>query len=57
VDKREILARLGIFSTLEPKEFDRLAELCTTRSLAAREELMHQGDEASRIYGVLSGRL
>lgn len=56
-EKREILARVPLFSRLEAKDVEAIAAVSTTRSLGARDELFHKGDEGSQLYVVASGQL
>ena len=57
IDRRDLLARLPIFSTLSERDLDHLVGLTTTKRLAPREELCHKGDEGAQLYGVMTGRL
>jgi len=55
--RRAFLERVELFAAFGPSTLDRLIGLSTSRSLAADDVLCHKGDEASQLYGVLSGRL
>ena len=57
IARREALARVPIFSGLRESDLEELAVVAHTRRLAARDELMHKGDDASQVYVVISGRL
>ena len=55
--KRELLAKLRLFSGLEPRELDALAAVARTRTPAAREEHFHKGDAGREVYAVVQGTL
>ncbi len=55
--RREILAKVSMFSALSEAALDELAQVAHTRRLKPREELCHKGDEGSQIYVIVSGRL
>jgi CRP-like cAMP-binding protein len=57
VSRREMLARITIFSDLRPDEIDLLLAVTATRRLKPREVLFRKGDPGSQLYGVLTGRL
>jgi CRP-like cAMP-binding protein len=57
IARRQALARVPIFSGLRESDLDELARVAHTRRLAARDELMHKGDDASQVYVVIAGRL
>lgn len=57
VDRRELLAGISIFSSLSDADLDRLVELTTVKKLRAKQTLLHKGDDAIALYGVMSGRL
>jgi CRP/FNR family cyclic AMP-dependent transcriptional regulator len=56
-DKVQILSRVALFAELPEHNLNALAEITGTRSLRAKEELFHKGDEANELYVVVSGRL
>ncbi len=53
----DFLASVPLFSELEPKLLERLAERSREHSLAPGEWLFHQSDEADRTFVVKTGRL
>jgi CRP/FNR family cyclic AMP-dependent transcriptional regulator len=55
--KSEILSKVPLFESLAEADLEAIASLATTRSVRAREELFHKGDEGSQIYVVASGQL
>lgn len=55
--RREILAKVPVFSALSDATLDELAQVAQRRRLKPREELCHKGDEGSRVYVIVSGRL
>jgi CRP-like cAMP-binding protein len=55
--KVRILSRVPLFARLTPQDVEAISELATTRSIKAREELFHKGDEGAQIYVVAAGRL
>lgn len=55
--KRELLSHVPLFAGLSPGELDALIQVARTRSLGAREELFHKGDEGSQVYLVIDGKL
>jgi CRP/FNR family cyclic AMP-dependent transcriptional regulator len=57
MDRRELLANVSIFGTLDERELQLLLELTTTRKVAAKQSLFRKGDPGNQLYGVLSGRL
>lgn len=56
-DKRRLLAGAPLFSGLAEREIDALVGVARTRSLKAREELFHKGDEGAQVYVVARGKL
>jgi len=56
-EKRNLLARVPLFSGLSPAELDELIQVARNRSLGTKEELFHKGDEGSQVYLVVSGTL
>jgi CRP/FNR family cyclic AMP-dependent transcriptional regulator len=56
-DKRTILAKVPLFSRLAEADVEAIASVSTTRSIRAREELFHKGDEGTQLYVVAQGRL
>jgi CRP-like cAMP-binding protein len=55
--RREILAKVPLFSSLSEPALDELAQVAHMRRLKPREELCHKGDEGSQVYVIVSGRL
>jgi CRP-like cAMP-binding protein len=55
--RRGLLQKVPLFAGLAPERLEALAEVTTTKRLAAREELFHKGDAAAQVYVVASGRL
>jgi CRP/FNR family cyclic AMP-dependent transcriptional regulator len=55
--RRGLLQKVPLFAGLAPERLEALAEVTTSKRLAAREELFHKGDEAAQVYVVASGRL
>lgn len=55
--KSALLARASLFSSLAEKDIESIASVATTRTLRARDELFHKGDDGSQIYIVASGKL
>jgi CRP-like cAMP-binding protein len=56
-EKRRILARVPLFARLAEKDVEAIASVSTTRSIKARDELFHKGDEGTQLYVVAQGRL
>lgn len=56
-DRRALLARVPIFSQLEPSEIDSLLGIATTKRLKPRDVLFRKGAEGSQLYVVVQGRL
>ncbi len=52
-----LLAKAPLFESLSDKDIEAIAHVATTRSLKAREELFHKGDDGAQIYIVASGQL
>ena len=52
VDRRDLLARISIFSSLSDADLDRLVDLTTVKKLRAKQTLLHKGDDAIALYGV-----
>ncbi len=57
MDRRELLASVSIFSSLDEKELDLLLRATTTKRLEAKEVLFRKGDPGNQLYGILSGSL
>jgi CRP/FNR family cyclic AMP-dependent transcriptional regulator len=57
LDRRRLLAGVGIFSSLDERSLDALVRVTSTRRLGAGEVLFRKGDPGRQLYGVLSGRL
>jgi CRP/FNR family cyclic AMP-dependent transcriptional regulator len=55
--RREILAKVPMFSSLSESALSELAEVAHARCLKPREELCHKGDEGSQVYIIVRGRL
>ena len=52
-----ILADSELFGSLWPEERLRIVQLCTSRRLAARKVIFHQGEPGREMFIVVSGRL
>jgi CRP/FNR family transcriptional regulator len=52
----ELLARVPIFSTLEPEDLLRIAQLAVPRGFEAGEVVFREGDASDTCYVVYSGR-
>ena len=57
MDRRELLASVSIFSSLDEKELDLLLQATTTKRLKPKEVLFRKGDPGNQLYGILSGSL
>jgi CRP-like cAMP-binding protein len=57
MDRRELLAKVPIFSSLEARELELLLAATTTKRLEPKEVLCHKGDPGNQLYGILSGSL
>jgi CRP-like cAMP-binding protein len=55
--KRELLARVPLFSGFTPHELDALVPAARPMTVAARDELFHKGDDGSQLYVVIEGRV
>lgn len=55
--KGQILGKVPLFESLAEGDLEAIASVATTRSIQAREELFHKGDEGAQIYVVASGQL
>jgi CRP-like cAMP-binding protein len=55
--RRELLARLSLFSKLSDSELDDLVSVSRIQKLRAREELCHKGDPGTQVYLISEGRL
>jgi CRP/FNR family cyclic AMP-dependent transcriptional regulator len=55
--KRELLARVPLFSGFAPRELDALVPAARAVTVAARDEVFHKGDAGSQLYVVIDGRL
>src|SRR5208337_4870575 len=51
----ELLARVGVFSLLSPKEIDQVAEHLATVNLTAGQTLFHEGDQGNDLYVIADG--
>lgn len=56
-NERQLLLAAPFLERLSPGERDRLAATATRREVAAGEILFHEGDEASTLYFLASGRV
>lgn len=57
MDRRELLSKVSIFSSLNEKELDLLLRATTTKRLEPKEVLFRKGDPGNQLYGILSGSL
>jgi CRP/FNR family cyclic AMP-dependent transcriptional regulator len=57
MDRRELLARVSIFASLERADLDQLLSSTTTRHLKTRDVLCRKGDPGNQLYGIVSGSL
>jgi CRP-like cAMP-binding protein len=57
VNRRDLLAGISVFSSLEDDDLDRLVEITTLKQLQAKQTLFRKGDTAVALYGVMKGRL
>ena len=57
MDRRQLLAGISIFSSLQGSDLDGLVEITTIKQLKAKETLFHKGEIAVSLFGVMSGRL
>jgi CRP/FNR family cyclic AMP-dependent transcriptional regulator len=55
--KRELLARVPMFTGFGARELDALVPAARAVTVAARQELFHKGDAGSQLYVVIDGRL
>jgi len=55
--KSQILGKVPLFESLAEGDLEAIASVAVSRSIKAREELFHQGDEGSQIYVVTKGQL
>jgi CRP-like cAMP-binding protein len=55
--KRELLARVPLFSGFAPRDLDALVPSARPVSVAARHEVFHKGDAGAQLYVVIDGRL
>ncbi|MCP4035822.1 MAG: hypothetical protein GY733_02705 [bacterium] len=53
--KVELLRKAPLFESLAQQDLEAIAGVATTRSLKAREELFHKGDDGAQIYIVARG--
>ena len=56
-DKCALLAGAPLFESLSESDLEAIAHVATTRSVSAREELFHKGDDGAQIYIVARGQL
>jgi CRP/FNR family cyclic AMP-dependent transcriptional regulator len=57
VSRRELLAKIPLFSELEPRELDALAPLTHTKRLAARDTLFRKGDPGRNVFVIIRGEI
>jgi CRP-like cAMP-binding protein len=55
--RRELFAKVGLFSKLSDRELDDLVGVSRVQKLRAREELCHKGDPGAQVYLIAKGRL
>jgi CRP/FNR family transcriptional regulator, cyclic AMP receptor protein len=55
--KRELLARVALFSGFATRELDALVPAARAVAVTARNEVFHKGDPGSQLYVVVDGRL
>jgi CRP-like cAMP-binding protein len=55
--KRELLANQELFRKLSERELDDLVQAVRLKSIAARDELCHKGDEGNQLYVIVRGLL
>jgi PPM family protein phosphatase len=55
--KRDILARVPIFARLSERELLRVMQIAQTRTVAAGETLIREGDRGSELFVMLSGHV
>ena len=55
--KVQILGKVPLFESLAEEDLAAIASVAFSRSIKAREELFHQGDEGTHVYVVASGQL
>ena len=55
--KRDLLARVPLFSGFAARELDALVPAARAVTVAARDEVFHKGDAGSQLYVVVDGRL
>jgi diguanylate cyclase (GGDEF)-like protein len=51
----ELLAKVGVFSLLSPREIDQVAEHLATVKLTAGQTLFHEGDQGNDLYIIADG--
>lgn len=56
-EKCALLKKASLFQSLSDGDLEAIAHVTSTRSLKAREELFHKGDDGAQIYIVASGQL
>ncbi len=55
--KCEVLGKTRLFESLSETDLEAIAKISDTRSLNARDELFHQGDEGAKVYFIAKGQL
>ncbi len=53
----ETFKRIPWFERLEPRHFDKLAEIATIRHVEAGEQLFREGEKEDNLYIVIEGRI
>jgi len=56
-EKRNLLAKIELFSDFSAEQLEALARVARTKALARRAELFHKGDDGGEVYVVASGKL
>ena len=57
MDKKELLSKVGLFSGLNEKDLDRLAEFCVELTFQKEETLIKQGERGVGLYIITSGEV
>jgi CRP-like cAMP-binding protein len=55
--KRDVLAKMPLFSRLSERELLRVMQVAEVRSFAAGDEIIREGDRGDELFTVLSGRV
>ncbi len=56
-EKRNLLAKIELFSDFSAEQLEALASVARTKVLERRSELFHKGDDGGEVYVVASGKL